>query len=151
MPLNRYRFALLGIALSGIIQLLAFAEPLQFLIESKTLSNATAISNAGEAIRSRRVTVDLAAFPKAMSSSVMRLNLFEDNIFDVYLEILRKPDDDTFTWSGILSDDPLSSVTISVADDVVQGNVHSPVHGEFQIRYVRNGIHEAREIDPLWN
>ncbi|MCC6793949.1 MAG: hypothetical protein IT366_02435 [Candidatus Hydrogenedentes bacterium] len=99
-------------------------------------------------MRSRIISVDYSVLSKVSAGSSLRLNLFEDTSLDAVFETFRKTGDDSFTWSGILNDDPLSSVTISVVDDVVQGNVHSPVHGEYQIRCVSDGVHEAREVDP---
>lgn len=147
MQIPHRSFARYSVAFVCIAGACALADPAPLLLEVKNTHDPNVPAHASEVTRSRAVSVDISALSKTPADASLRLNLFEDTTLDASLEVLRKAGDGSFTWSGVLNDDPLSSVTISVTDDVVQGNVHSPVHGEFQIRYVRTGVHEAREVD----
>ena len=50
-------------------------------------------------------------------------------------------------WIGHVEDEALSEVTMVANDGVLVGNIRGP-DGYFQIRYVGDGVHAVREIDP---
>lgn len=102
------------------------------------------------AVRSRAVLINDAVLPTAntRAGARVRLNLFDDVVLDVALESLTARNSNRYTWAGRVTDDEYSSVTIAVVDDAVQANVHSPAHGNFQIRYGADGVSQVYEIDP---
>lgn len=128
----------------------AFAQQEPLLLDAGAARAAANAPPQEAAVRSRLVTVNRGAMPSTSSTpgELLRLNLFNDASFDVVLEAVSARSADRYTWVGRLADDALSNVALVAHGEVTQINVHSPVHGEYQLRYVGDGIHEAREIDP---
>ena len=101
-------------------------------------------------IRSRTVLLDRGVLPKpnARLGERVRLNLFDGVVFDTDLEVVSQRTPTRYVWSGRITNEPDSSVTIAVNGEVANINVHSPARGEYQVRYVAGDVHQVHEINP---
>lgn len=101
-----------------------------------------------QAIRSRAVLINEAPLPtpQARAGDRVLFNLFDDASFIVILDKMYARTDDRYTWSGHLAGDAYSNVTVSVNGAVMQGNLFSPTLGSYQIRYVKDRLHQIHEV-----
>ncbi len=123
----------------------------QPLLDDAGASRAPAITTGNDkSLPSRLVTINPAALPgpNALRPGTVRMNLFDDATFDLKLEEVTERSPTRYTWAGRIADDDYSNVTLSIHGGIVQANVHSPVYGEFQIRFAGDGLHSVQRIDP---
>lgn len=141
-----------GLAVLCSIGLHAWGQSPSLLLDEDNPRTARASSILPDEVsRARNVQVNPAAMPTPNTAvgDTLRLNLFKDVDVECYFEDLKVHRNNGYTWVGRLVDDPYSSVTISVVDGVMAANIHSPIHGEYQVRYIGQVDYESREIDPM--
>ena len=103
-------------------------------------------------LRSRVAEVDLGQLESARLGVEGRrqvrlgLNLFADAAFDAVFE-RSAPTASGYTLTGRLTDDPMSTVVLTVSGEWVAGTVWSP-HGRYVIRPLGGGVASVRQLDP---
>ena len=105
-------------------------------------------------VRSRLVEVDLGALgtPNGPPGAAMApggeivFNLFPDVALTGVLDRIETVSPPGYVWVGHVKDVDMSSVILSVQDDVVIGNVRLP-EPVYAVRFVGNGVHVVQEID----
>jgi hypothetical protein len=78
--------------------------------------------------------------------SRMNLNLFSDLNLNVIVEKIESMSKDNLVMTGRLPDQPFSSVTMSVQNDVLVANVHPTAKTYYTITYQSDGIHRIQEF-----
>ena len=78
----------------------------------------------------------------------LRLNLFPDTSPAAWVRQAEITRNQEIIWQGGLEGNPGSEVTLVMKDGLLVGNV-SFHGGRFQIRFVEDGFHRIREVDPL--
>jgi hypothetical protein len=96
--------------------------------------------------RSRGVTVNLKALRSEANRS-LELELFNGTRLELVRE-QQEPMPGGFVWQGRIAGQERSVVMLSVVDDVVSGNIATESGEIYQLRYVGNGLHAMRQIDP---
>ncbi len=77
----------------------------------------------------------------------VRLNLFPDTAYTAWVRRTEVTPNRETIWQGGLEGNPASEVTLVTKDGLLVGNVSSP-GGRFQIRFLGEGFHRIREVDP---
>ena len=77
----------------------------------------------------------------------VRLNLFPDTSYTAWVRQTEITRNQEIIWQGGLEGNPGSEVTLVRKDDLLVGNVSFP-GGRFQIRFLEDGFHRIREVDP---
>lgn len=115
---------------------------------------AAAATTEPTVVRSRLVEVNLGALgtpngppgAAAAPGGEIVLNLFPDVVLTGVLDRIEMVSPPGYVWVGHVKDIDMSSVTLSVQDDVVIGNVRLPEQ-VYAVRFVGNGVHVVQEID----
>ena len=84
------------------------------------------------------------------SKNNLRLNipLFDDRRLVAVRERQVKIDQDGLVWHGKVLDAPFSLVTLAAVRNVLVGNFMTSDGSYFQLRYLGNGVHSLRQVDP---
>jgi hypothetical protein len=77
----------------------------------------------------------------------VRLNLFPDTSYTAWVRQTEITRNQETIWQGGLEGSPGSEVTLVRKDNLLVGNVSFP-GGRFQIRFLEDGFHHIREVDP---
>ena len=77
----------------------------------------------------------------------VRLNLFPDTSYTAWVRQTEVTRNQETIWQGGLEGNPGSEVTLVMKDGLLVGNV-SFHGGRFQIRFLEDGFHRIREVDP---
>lgn len=77
----------------------------------------------------------------------VRLNLFPDTAYTAWVRQAEITRNQETIWQGGLEGSPGSEVTLVRKDNLLAGNV-SFHGGRFQIRFLEDGFHRIREVDP---
>jgi len=77
----------------------------------------------------------------------VRLNLFPDTSYTAWVRQTEITRNQETIWQGGLEGNPGSEVTLVMKDGLLVGNV-SFHGGRFQIRFLEDGFHRIREVDP---
>jgi peptidyl-Asp metalloendopeptidase len=77
----------------------------------------------------------------------IRLNLFPDRAYTAWVRQTEITRNQEIIWQGGLEGTPGSEVTLVMKNGLLVGNVSFP-GGRFQIRFLGDGIHRIREVDP---
>jgi peptidyl-Asp metalloendopeptidase len=77
----------------------------------------------------------------------IRLNLFPDTAYTAWVRQTEITRNQEIIWQGGLEGTSGSEVTLVMKDRLLVGNVSFP-GGRFQIRFLEDGIHRIREVDP---
>ncbi len=138
------------VAVLAVWSLCASALGQELLLEARGRDAIVKSVIPDTAMRTRNVVLNESVLPTTTTrtGAKLRLSLFADRAVDVALETLTSRSANRYTWTGKLTDDEYSRVTISVVDGILQANVHSPAHGWFQIRYGAGDTYQVSEIDP---
>ncbi len=75
------------------------------------------------------------------------LNLFPDTSYTAWVRQTEITRNQEIIWQGGLEGNPGSEVTLVMKDNLLVGNVSFP-GGRFQIRFLEDGLHRIREVDP---
>ncbi|MCX7841260.1 MAG: zinc-dependent metalloprotease, partial [Anaerolineae bacterium] len=99
-------------------------------------------------VRTRFVNVrfDLLGNRAQGPGKTLRLNLFDDTVFQADFERWDQVDFYDSIWVGKIDGVPFSNVTLVARDGLMQGQVSMP-DGIYQIRYVGNGVHAIQQIN----
>ena len=104
-------------------------------------------------LRQRFVGIDLDGLGRARQQlgtvaarAPLRLNLFDDAVFQVVITDTG-PTSGGYWLSGHLASKEMASVTLVVNGEVVAGTVRAP-GATYAIRWVGNGVHLIRQLDP---
>jgi hypothetical protein len=84
---------------------------------------------------------------KPAIANMLGLNLFDNVCFTAVIDRLELRTIDNFSWIGHIKGMEPSEVILVLKDSQMVGNIRGP-DGYFQIRYVGDGVHAVREIDP---
>ncbi len=122
---------------------------------SDLFSNATAdehrffqLGTDSEIVRRRLIHINHADLAHARHADAhLRLNLFEDTIFDAAVEQMEQRSDTNYTLSGHVNGDPFSTFSLSVFGDVLAMNIRTSKGELYQVRSLQNGVHEARLVN----
>ncbi|MCJ7693555.1 MAG: zinc-dependent metalloprotease, partial [Sedimentisphaerales bacterium] len=100
--------------------------------------------------RRRPVGVNLGLFSglSAKGGDVLRFNLFDDVSYDVKFTRCIRRSASSYTWFGEVVGRDSGVLSLAVEDEVMLANLHVPGEGVYEIRYLSDGVHEVREIDP---
>ncbi len=77
----------------------------------------------------------------------VRFNLFPDTSYTAWVRQTEVTGNQEIIWQGGLEGNPGSEVTLVMKDGLLVGNV-SFHGGRFQIRFLEDGFHRIREVDP---
>lgn len=78
----------------------------------------------------------------------LRLNLFDDAVYNAVFDRLEENWSGGYTWIGHIEGEEFSQVTLAVGNGVMAGNISLPFADRFyQVRYAGNGIHAIYQID----
>jgi peptidyl-Asp metalloendopeptidase len=77
----------------------------------------------------------------------VRLNLFPDTSYTAWVRQTEVTRNREIIWQGGLEGNPGSEVTLVMKDGLLVGNVCFP-GGRFQIRFLEEGLHWIREVEP---
>lgn len=140
--------ATLACALSLALMLPASAQPQEVLsgASDRALSSRTVTPDL---LKRRNVRVSEAplASIRDAGKGVARLSLFDDATFDITISNVIKRSDSSYTMVGRLVSNRFADVILSVEDGVVVGDIKIPGRTTYELRYVGDGIHEARQVD----
>jgi hypothetical protein len=106
--------------------------------------NNSRISEFSTILRARHVSVDFTVL--TVTATTLTLNLFEDVTFTAVRDRLEMNASGSFSWVGHLNGIAYSEVILTVKDGILIGNVALP-QALYQIRYVRDGVHEIAHIN----
>ena len=100
-------------------------------------------------IRSQQVAVDFGLLGQIrdLPSSRVELNVFPDRTLVGVINQTINRAAATFTLVGAIDGEPGSSVFLSINQNILIGEVRTAAKPHYQIRYVRDGVHEVREIE----
>ncbi len=104
--------------------------------------------------RSRYVTFDLDSIREKDGSlnadspkvQTLRLNLFDDAVYEAVLDRLARKRSGAWAWTGHLKGEDGSNVTLIINKDIVAGNIFL-TGAAYAIRSAGEGLHIVREID----
>jgi peptidyl-Asp metalloendopeptidase len=100
-------------------------------------------------VRSRTTTLRAGALDRALAgpaTNTFTLNLFDDATFAVTFERAEASAFGTRTWSGHITDRPLSNVSLTLNGDTVLGTV-TDNNTLFEIRDIGGGVHRIDQMD----
>jgi hypothetical protein len=110
------------------------------------LGRGTPAQGSGPIVRSRQAeALDTSQLLRGQSLD-LRLDLFEDAVFDAELDPAPPPAPGYEHWNGTLAGVPLSAVTVTRRGGDVSASVTAP-GVSYQIRNAGPGVHMVEEID----
>ena len=100
-------------------------------------------------VRSRPVLIDLPKIPgpNLRSDTIMSLGLFTNVTLRAVVERIETRASDDYTLFGRLDGKPGSNFDMVVRHGVVMAHFRALGEPAYQIRYLGQGVHVAREID----
>ncbi len=125
----------------------ASAMDLQSYFQDVTSSNAARDLDT-DSLRNRTVTVDTAALKADLQAgrSMLKLDLFSDMNFNVVVERIQKYSAQNYVVTGHLANQPLSSVSLAIQENVLVGNINPGQNTRYRISYAGNGTHNIQEM-----
>jgi hypothetical protein len=113
------------------------------------VQSTTALKDPSEpkAVRERSVKVDIAAMKTDLlaGASSLYLDLFNDKSIQVKVDRIQKKSKDQIVMTGRIADDPLSSVSLAIENNVVISNIHATSGNNYNIIYRGQGVHDIQE------
>jgi hypothetical protein len=98
-------------------------------------------------LRTRMVRVNIEAMKADMKAghASMKLDLFHDKNMMVTVERIQEFSKDNYVVTGRIADDPLSSVSLALNQDVLIANINQSTGPRYNISYKGNGTHSIQE------
>ena len=132
----------------------SFAEnkvmPNLFVTSQEAYDTSRITANNPTIKRTRLVNIDLNILNASKDNKNSAATPFILNLFDnkslVAINKQVKVTNRGFIWEGFIQNEPLSTVTLVVNNNIVAGNIVYP-NGRYQIRFVGNNVHSIQEID----
>jgi hypothetical protein len=78
----------------------------------------------------------------------LTFNIAEWMAFEAILEDVEFFEGGAYCWSGTIEGYGDAQVTVGVKDDVIVAHIEVPTVGEFEFRYLGEGVVEIRQLDP---
>ncbi len=102
----------------------------------------------GSTRRARFVSLEAAALMNVddVAGGLLKLNLFADANYDGVVTRVERRGPDRYTYSGMISGDPIGHFTFVREGTAVAADVHT-LKGNFEIRSVGGGVQSIRQIN----
>jgi hypothetical protein len=98
-------------------------------------------------IRSRNVVVDLRLL-RGRENRILIVELFDGQRLKLVRDREETPSKKAFVWYGHVYCHPDSIAVFAVVGEAVVGNIHTTAGRVYELRYLGEGVHSFREIDP---
>jgi peptidyl-Asp metalloendopeptidase len=133
---------LLLLLMAGLLQFAAAGDQTLFTDPGNALSQ----SDLGT-VQAKVVVVNLDVLNNGRTPTI-KINLFDDLVITA---VRSRRDPSTaevgYIWVGRIQDEPYSSVTLSVVDEVLVGSIQRQNGDHYEVKY-KNGTQILRQIDP---
>jgi hypothetical protein len=144
-------FSLVAVALTQSSLAAGQAERIRELFSpSIVLRTVQSAPAEPEIMRSRSVQINSEVLQAAVHQPGDRIRflLFDGRGLTGVIDKVENRAADNFTLFGHVEQQPLSTFALSVNAETVVGSVQTVDLGSYQVRYVGQGIHEIRELNP---
>lgn len=116
---------------------------------SQSKADKGKVADNASVVRKRSVKVNTSLLKGLKrQGGMLHFDLFEDVSFNAYFDYVIERGPNSFTWFGDLIGDSFGTFSLAFEDDVVIANLRVPGKGLYQIKYLADGLHEIRQIDP---
>ncbi len=124
-------------------------KPRRIFLESSNPSSQTDSfqTNTLWQLKSRNVQVDFDHLSHLASYDTLSLNLFPDVVLKAKKDRVFNNTSGSQSWVGHIADQPLSTVSLVLSNDILVGNIVSPEFS-YQIRKNLEGGHIVHQINP---
>ena len=144
-----YGLVAIGLALTALLPLLlpgSKAQTSSLLAPTNSQVSTNAKQNP-TVIRSQNVVVNIQQL-KDPQLSRLTVPLFDGATVILTRSRVETTREGGFLWHGKIADQPGSHVILSAVGDVLIGNIATQNGERYQIRYLGQGLHSLRQIDP---